>query len=360
MKTSLVGISPRHGNVGLIEADTADGASLSALCAQTRIVATTVGPYTTHGMGVVEAAVDRGTHYLDITGEPAFVAASTARWHDAARDRRIRIVHCCGFDSIPADLGALFTVARLPPGRSKRLRAYVKTRGSVSGGTWASLLASLGGQRPAATAAASSGAVGSGAPTPDASRRNPRSHRGPILHRPPPGVRGVAIPMPVVDPVLVGRSAAALPERYGADFRYEQFLVVRTARRAARLAAGVGAVWALAQLGPARRALQRWRRPGEGPSALERSRSFFEVTFEGRAGDARVLTRVSGGDPGYTETSRMLARAALLLATEEDALPEASGVLTPAVAFGDPGIAAMQRAGIAFETLSPARADRDG
>lgn len=353
VKTSLVGISPVNGDVGVIVADTADSASLRALAAQTRVLATTVGPYAAHGLPVVEACVDEGTHYLDITGEPPFVSTSRDRFDARARAAGLRIVHCCGFDSIPADLGALFTVRQLPAATAKQVRCYVKTNGSYSGGTWASMIGmfhdgsvrSAGGSDAAGAESTSAGA--SGAP------RGKRD-RGPLVHRPPPGVRGVAIPLPVIDPVLVGRSARALPEVYGPDFTYGHFLVVRSVGRAAQLAAGVGALWGLAKVGPARRALLRRRPSGAGPSADERAKSFFQLTFTGRAGDARVTTRVSGGDPGYTETSRMLAHATLLLARREASLPRAAGVLTPAVAFGDAGIEAMRRAGLTFEVVPEA------
>ncbi|MEZ4237699.1 MAG: saccharopine dehydrogenase NADP-binding domain-containing protein [Myxococcota bacterium] len=345
VKTSLVGISPDNGDVGCIEADTADPASLRAMAEQARVVATTVGPYIEHGLPVVRAAVEAGAHYLDITGEPAFVKASRAQFDDAARAAGVRVVHCCGFDSIPADLGALFTVMQLPPGAPKRVRGYVKVRGTASGGTWASLVDALAGKRPEGAEPR---------PSRESAPRQARE-RGPLLHQPPDGVRGVAVPMPVIDPVLVARSARARPDVYGPDFEYQQFLVVRSATRAARLAAGVGALWALSKTRPTRSLLRRWRPSGEGPSAAERANGYFAVTFAGKAGDRRVLTRVSGGDPGYTETSRMFAHAAMLLADASQPLPDAAGVLTPAVAFGEPGIAAMQAAGLKFEVLAPPR-----
>ncbi|MEQ1508127.1 MAG: saccharopine dehydrogenase, partial [Myxococcota bacterium] len=123
--------------------------------------------------------------------------------------------------------------------------------------------------------------------------------------------------------------------------------------RAAQLAAGVGAVSVLARFGPTRRALLRYRPSGEGPSAEVREKSFFSLTFVGKAGDATVVTRVSGGDPGYTETSRMLAHAGLLLARRESELPPAAGVSTPAIAFGPLGIDAMREAGLRFEVMPP-------
>jgi short subunit dehydrogenase-like uncharacterized protein len=329
IKAGLVGISPENGPVGTLQADVSDPASLRELCRQARVLVTTVGPYAERGLGVVEAAVEEGAHYLDITGEPAFVAESRARYDELARSKGLKIVHCCGFDSIPADLGVLFTVSQLPHGVPKQVRGYVKVKASFSGGTWASAIRGMSSERE----------LGG-----DSAMR-------PLLHRPPEGVRGVAIPMPVIDPVLVRRSAREMPDRYGSEFDYRQFLVVRSLSRAARLAAGVGAVAAAARFGPTRRWLLSRRPSGEGPSAEEREKSFFQVTFVGKAPGIEVRTRVSGGDPGYTETSRMLSRCALLLVEREKELPPRFGVLTPALAFGDAGIEAMREAGLTFEVL---------
>lgn len=328
--------------MGTLIADTADAASLRALAAQTRVLATTVGPYAERGIGVVEACVAEGAHYLDITGEPSFVSESRARFDADARGKGLKIVHCCGFDSIPADLGALFVASKLPPGK-KQVRAYLKTRGSPSGGTWASLVGALAEGKP--KSAPKERAPSQEGPKESTSR--------PLLHRPPAPLKGVALPMPVIDPVLVRRSARALPEIYGADFDYRQYLVLRSLYRALTLTASMGGLAVAAKFGPTRRFLLSRRPSGEGPSAAERASSYFQLTLVGKSGDTEITARVSGGDPGYTETSKMLSRCILLLAEKERELPQASGVLTPAVAFGPLGIAAMQEAGISFEILSP-------
>jgi short subunit dehydrogenase-like uncharacterized protein len=344
IKAGLVGISPDNGGVGTLLADVTDPASLRELARQARVLVTTVGPYAERGIGVVEAAVEEGAHYLDITGEPGFVSESRARFDELARSKGLKIVHCCGFDSIPADLGALFTVSQLPAGVPKQVRGYMKLKASFSGGTWAS---AIGGMANLAERSRHREGAGGGSSTGSSKSSSTR----PLLHRPPEGVRGVAIPMPVIDPVLVRRSARELPDRYGSEFDYRQFLVLRSLSRAARLVAGVGAVAAAARFGPTRRWLLSRRPSGEGPSAEEREKSFFQITFVGKAPGLEVRTRVSGGDPGYTETSRMLSRCALLLAEKDKDLPARYGVLTPAVAFGDLGIEAMREAGLSFEVL---------
>jgi short subunit dehydrogenase-like uncharacterized protein len=114
---------------------------------------------------------------------------------------------------------------------------------------------------------------------------------------------------------------------------------------------GTGLVAGLAQVPPARRLLLKVRAPGEGPSEARRARSWFRVTFVGRAGAQTVQTEVSGGDPGYTETSKMLAEAALCLVYDADRTPQIHGVITPASAMGRPLIDRLRRAGIAFRRV---------
>jgi len=144
------------------------------------------------------------------------------------------------------------------------------------------------------------------------------------------------------------RSARAL-ERYGPDFSYSHYLVIRRLPMVAGLFAGAGAGIALAQLPPARRALLNLKSSGEGPSEEQRAKAWFKVRMVGESEGRRVVTEVRGGDPGYGETSKMLAESALCLAGDE--LPDRSGQLTPAVAMGEALIGRLQRAGIEFRVL---------
>src|SRR5262249_45520080 len=114
VRHALEAIDPAAVNVGVLEASIDDPASLAAMARSARVVLTTVGPYAKYGEPVVKACVDEGTDYVDITGEPDFVDMTLEKYGAAAREKQIRIVSCCGFDSIPHDLGALFTVKQLP------------------------------------------------------------------------------------------------------------------------------------------------------------------------------------------------------------------------------------------------------
>jgi short subunit dehydrogenase-like uncharacterized protein len=157
-----------------------------------------------------------------------------------------------------------------------------------------------------------------------------------------------AVPLPTIDPQVIARSARAL-ERYGPEFTYGHYAGVKRLPVAVGGVAGAASLFVAAQIPPVRKALLGRLGPGDGPSETERSKSWFKVRFVGEGGAKRVVTMVSGGDPGYSETSKMLAESALCLA--QDDLPQTAGQVTTAVAMGDQLIARLQRAGIGFEVL---------
>ena len=157
-----------------------------------------------------------------------------------------------------------------------------------------------------------------------------------------------AVPLPTIDPEVVARSARALP-RYGPDFRYSHYASVPRLPVAVGGVLGVGTLVGLAQIPPARKAILNRLKPGDGPSAAKRARSWFTVTFVGEGGGERVVTRVSGGDPGYDETAKMLAESALALAFDD--LPPTAGQVTTAAAMGDALLERLQSAGIKFEVV---------
>ncbi|MGP3911703.1 saccharopine dehydrogenase family protein [Nonomuraea sp. 10N515B] len=323
-------------DVPVLIADAADPAALAELARQTRVLVTTVGPYVTHGEALVAACAEAGTHYLDLTGEPEFVDRTYLRHHDQAARTGAKIVHACGFDSIPWDLGVLHTVSLLPEGVPLAVSGFLRASGRPSGGTLATAMTMFGRARQMAEAAAQRRAA------------EPRP-KGRKVSSAPGGLRyvgGWALPMPTIDPFIVGYSARLL-DRYGPDFTYRQHYAVRTLPQAAATAAGAGAFAALAVIPPARRLIQSRLRPGEGPSPERRAKSWFKVTFLGQGGGERVVTEVAGGDPGYGETAKMLGESALCLAFDD--VPDRAGQLTTASAMGLPLIDRLRRAGITFD-----------
>lgn len=324
-------------DVPILIADATDPASLAELARRTRVLVTTVGPYVRYGAPLVAACAESGTHYLDLSGEPEFVDRMYIRYHDLAARTGAKLVHACGFDSIPYDLGVLYTVSRLPEGVPLTVSGFLRTSMRPSGGTLATALTILGRARQAAEAAAHRRAT-----EPPLKGRRVSSAPGGLRY-----VGGWALPLPSLDPRIVGYSARLI-DRYGPDFTYRQHYAVRTLPRALATVAGAGVFTTLAMIPPARDLIQSRLRPGEGPSPERRARSWFKVTFLGEGGGERVVTEVAGGDPGYGETAKMLAESALCLAFDE--VPDRSGQLTTASAMGQPLIDRLRRAGISFVT----------
>jgi short subunit dehydrogenase-like uncharacterized protein len=348
VRARLAAQKPALAALTLLDADVDDPDSLHALAAQTQVVITTVGPYVRYGEGLVKACAELGTDYVDLTGEPTFVDNMIERYHDKAAAEGARIVHACGFDSIPHDLGAYFTLktlrARMRDDERDKLavsiEGFVRASGAPSGGTWHSFVNALGSAR-ADDAARRAREKKQGEP----SGRRVRGMPASLRYRPELGLWG--LPMPTIDPQIVLSSARAVPE-YGPDFRYGHYLGLRRLFSAGFLMAGMGGLFALAQLGPTRKLLLKFKDPGEGPDEEKRKKSWFSVTFDGKAGEHHVVCEVRGGDPGYSETAKMLAESALCLAFDRERLAPRFGVVTTAAVMGDPLLERLERAGLAF------------
>jgi short subunit dehydrogenase-like uncharacterized protein len=323
-------------------ADVDDEGSMRRLAESTKVVITTVGPYSHYGEPVVAACAAAGTDYVDLTAEPEFVDLMWLRHHEQAQRTGARLVHSCGFDSIPYDLGTLYTVSTLPEGVPIAVEGFVRAGGTLSGGTLHSAVHIMSRLRQARQVAEQRRRLEA-----RLSGRTVRGARGLPHHDDTAG--GWVLPAPTIDPVTVLRSARAL-DRYGPDFSYAHYIVARRLPVAAGLVVGVGSVVALAQLPVTRKPLLMLKDPGGGPDPEQRAKSWFSVRFRGEGGGRRVVTEVSGGDPGYGETSKMLAHAALCLA--HDDLPERAGQLTPAVAMGQALIDRLVGAGISFSVVS--------
>jgi len=325
----------------LLEADVEDPDSLREMAEAARVVITTVGPYIKYGEPLVAACAEAGTDYVDLTGEPEFVDLMYVRHHEQAVKSGSRIVHCCGFDSIPHDLGAYFTVKQLPEGLPIKLEGFVRAGGTFSGGTFESALTAFSRVRQMTSASSERKKL---EPRPDG--RRARGARG--LPKRQSSLGAWALPMPTIDPQIVVRSARSL-DRYGPDFTYSHYAAVKQLPLALGLPVGMAGLFAVAQVPPARNWLLSRRKPGEGPTKEQIAKGWFKVRFEGEADGTRVVTEVSGGDPGYGDTAKMLSEAALCLA--QDDLPPSAGQVTTAVAMGDALIERLNRAGIRFEVL---------
>ena len=324
----------------IIYADVTDPKSLQALAESTKVVATTVGPYVQYGEPLVAACAEAGTDYVDLTGEPEFVDRMYVRYHERAVQTGARMVHACGFDSIPYDLGVQYTVEQLPEHVPIQVDGLLRAGGRPSGGTFHTAITAL--SRPKQNLDAHR-ARRQAEPRPDGRKAGAVGGR---IHR----QEGFwAVPLPTIDPQIVGYSARLL-DSYGPDFRYSHYAAMR---RLPMVAGGIGGMALLAtavQIPPVRNALLSRLKPGDGPSSERRARSWFNVRFVGRGGGKQVITEVAGGDPGYDETAKMLGESALCLALDD--LPETAGQTTTAAAMGPALRERLVKAGMTFAILS--------
>lgn len=341
VRARLAEIDTALAELPLLHADVTEPASLTAVAESARVVITTVGPYIEYGEPLVAACAEAGTDYVDLTGEPEFVDRMYVAHHARAEATGARIVHACGLDSIPHDLGAWFTVQQLPEGVPLRVRGMFRAGGRLSGGTFASAMTAFSRGRELKQAVADRRRV---EPRPEG-RKVRATARAP--HRDPDTGMWL-VPLPTIDPLMVKRSAAAL-ERYGPDFEYAHYAAVKRLPVVVGGIAGVGALVAAAQVPPLRRFLMNRIPQGEGPSEEVRQKSWFRMRFVGEGGGRRVVTEVSGGDPGYGETAKMLAESALCLAFDDN--PPVAGSVTPTVAMGSNLVDRLVKAGIGFDVL---------
>jgi len=330
----------------LLVADSADPVSVAALARAARVVVSTVGPYRAQGLGLVEACAAAGTHYADLTGEVLFIRESIDRCHDAAAAAGARIVHCCGFDSVPSDLGVLLLhqAARADDAGDLLDTTLVVTalRGGVSGGTLASLIGQQDEVRASAerrkVVADPYGLSPDRAAEPDLGDERDLdwvSYDGDLRMWTGPFV------MAGLNTRVVRRSNALQGWAYGRRFRYREVTGFGASLAAPVLAVaastGLKAAEAGLAFGPSRAMLgPLLPAPGQGPSEKTRRTGFFRMQIHTRtSAGARYLATIGArGDPGYAATAVMLGETALCLALDRDQLPDRAGVLTPATAMG--------------------------
>ncbi len=340
----------------LIEANAADAGALDALAHRTKTVITTVGPYQRYGEGLLAACARAGTDYVDLCGEPNWMAAMIAKYDGTAKESGARIVFSCGFDSIPFDCGVWFLQQEMKqrfgqPAREVRARVR-KMKGGISGGTAASMLATLeaGRRNPSITQLMADPF----ALSPE--RLAPQPPLDAMVHD--DDIPGWSAPfvMAAINTKNVHRTNALREHPYGRDFTYSEMTFTGDGPKGqARARAALRQTQmqtALLSFAPARALLARFAlpKPGAGPSKEERESGAYEVLFVGKTADGSSLRASVAGDmdPGYGSTSKMISEAALCLSdTPREQTP--GGIWTPAAAMGDALLDRLQmRAGLTF------------
>ena len=342
----------------IIIADSGDSKSLEDMAARTRVVCTTVGPYALYGTSLVEACIVAGTDYCDLAGEVQWMAKIIANYQEKAEASGARIVHTCGFDSIPSDMGTWFLQQAMQKEfgvTAKRVKSRVgRNRGSASGGTIASILNMMEEAKDDHSVRKAIANPYSLYPAGVAAGQDKQDQ---INARFDPDFQQWTSPfiMAAINTRVVRRSNALLGFPWGEDFRYDESLLSKSRFLAKRnaLASNVGML-SLA-FGPTRQLAKKFLpEPGEGPSREEREAGHYELFFHGQHPedpDKALRARVTGDmDPGYGSTSKMLAESAVCLAKDENTT--GGGIWTPASAMGDSLLRRLQdNAGLTFEIV---------
>lgn len=334
-----------------LRADAANKQELEQLAKSTKVIISTVGPYTRYGDALIDACAEHGTHYVDLCGEALFIRRVIDRWHGKTS---AKIVHSCGFDSVPSDIGMLNLWLKSERSAfSEVVMGVDKLQGGLSGGT----IDSMREVSQDAKRMPKGGAI----------LHSPYSLSPDYTHEPDlgdqPDVVADYIPplkqwagpffMAMFNTRVVRRSNALTGYRYGEQLRYREVIPtgegLKGKLKAKALLGAVTAGFAAIMTQSLREPLSRIiPEPGEGPRNIDEGG--FVITHHGVTTDGRYVSgRVSAqGDPGYKVTAMMLAEAAVALATNPEGLPDTSGVLTPATGLGEPYLAALQRHGMAF------------
>ncbi|MFT4570973.1 MAG: short subunit dehydrogenase-like uncharacterized protein [Hyphomicrobiaceae bacterium] len=345
-----------------IVADAADEAAMAALVASTRVIISTVGPYALYGSELVAAAAAAGTDYCDLTGEPQWMQRMIDAHAETAAKSGARIVHTCGFDSIPSDLGVWFTQSKAnetlgEPCSTIAMRVKAM-KGGASGGTIASMMNVM-----------------------EETAKDPGLRK--VLANPyalapanmRTGIRQANVTLPESDAVsgawvapfvmasintrVVFRSHALLGHPWGSEFRYDEAMMMGSgiggALQATALSLGLGGFMAAASIAPLRNLLNSYvlPKPGEGPSPAEQKAGFFDIRMFGETPSGKTIkTKITGDrDPGYGSTGKMLGEAAICL-LELDRIKVPGGFWTPSTALGQALVDQLEEhAGLTFSVL---------
>ena len=329
-------------SVPIVVADSSDETSIKQMVLRTKVICTTVGPYAIYGSKLVAACVENKAHYCDLAGEVQWMRQMIDKHQQTAQANGVKIVHSCGFDSIPSDMGVYFIQreAKVQKGqRAKKISMRVAAmKGGLSGGTYASLSKVIEqAQKDKTIYKVLTNPYGlnptdqqEGEDRPDLISvvfdKTSQSYVGPFI-------------MAGINTKVVRRSNALSNYSYGKDFRYDEATLNGKGFKGKikGILAAIPLIFMTAKPKSVLKSIANklLPKPGEGPNEEQRENGFFNLRFYVTLEDgSSAMGKVTGDkDPGYGSTSKMLAESAVCLAVDE--LPKISGVLTPSVAMGD-------------------------
>lgn len=343
----------------LIEADSGDADSIAALAANTRVLFTTVGPYAKYGLPVVEACARAGTHYADLAGEVSFIREAIDRYDALARTTGARIVHSCGYDSVPSDLAVLLLHQAAEAdgaGGLVDVQLVARARAGISGGTLESMRGQLDAMR--SSTALRSLVADPYALSPDRTREptTPQPPDAGPVRRSADGTWTAPFIMAPFNTRIVRRSNALQGWAYGRSLQYGEVMGVAPGPAGAviarAMALGLRAFTGAMAFPPTRKVLDRFLPvPGTGPSTSMQRAGWFHSQVTARTEDGQRYQAIAAGpgDPGYAATAVMAGETALALALDGDRLPPAKGSLTPATALGNVLIERLRAAGHTYQ-----------
>jgi len=333
------------------------------MTAQGKVICTTVGPYAKYGSELVASCIENGTDYCDLTGEVQWMKRMIDKHHEEAKAKGVRIVHTCGFDSVPSDMGVYFMQRELKKkygDYAQQIKMRVKAmKGGMSGGTYASLSYVM-------EEAAQDKSIFKTLFDPYGldPADSPRGHDKPDLRKViyDKDAKSWIAPfiMAAINTKVVRRSHALKGHPYGTDFGYDEAMLTGDGVGGRLKGLATAAALGVLMGGKPGSILKKVTDkvlpdPGEGPNKKERENGFYNLRFLGKMADGTMhMAKVTGDrDPGYGSTSKMLSEAAICLALDKDKCPQVAGMLSPATALGDPYLERLQtNAGLTFDLLS--------
>ena len=318
-------------SVDYLLADSFNDISLNVMCRKSKLIITTVGPYNIYGENLVAACIKNNTHYLDLTGEPNFVKKINNKYNKIAENSSSIIIHSCGFESIPSDIGVYITVKELDTDNID-LTYYLKTKGKISGGTWASFLNSISSEMRNSAVVSKS--------------NNFQKPKKLFYSK---KFKKWALIFPVIDKYIVMKSSQNV-QGYGENFNFNLYTIQKSLFSVLLLILGILTLAFLSKFKFIKKFLLSRIPSGSGPSKEERKRHWFKISIIGKTTSNEVCTTISGGDPGYDETAKFISEMGLCILTQNNDLLKKNGILTPVECTGNLMIDRLKDAGIIINT----------
>jgi short subunit dehydrogenase-like uncharacterized protein len=328
-------LSTENRTIDVLYADSFDKKSLNDIASQSKLIITTVGPYAIYGEQLVESCIENQTFYLDLTGEPHFVHKIKAKYTQKAYDNNVAIIHSCGFESIPPDLGVYSAINQLNEPNAD-VSYFFESNGDISGGTWASFINSLSSPIPI---------ISKGSKKRSKSK-NKKNKKKIFFHK---EFKRWALFFPVIDKYIVQKTAKSFSQ-YGEDFSFNEYMLFKSWKKLAFIIIGIFIVSIISKIKFIKKWLLSLRPSGSGPSPERISKNWFIAKVIAKGQQASVLTTIKGGDPGYGDTSKFISEMALCILTQRDQLLNSKGILTPVECTGDLLLDRLRNAGISIDT----------